>query len=458
MSKMSRDDVDGIATLLELLRPSPSPFPLTRLGGTTDGAYLVPEDLDGVTACFSPGVANRKGFEDELAERYGIRSHMCDASSDESALRTPLITGLQTFEKKWLDVDGGDLSMTLEQWVDAWAADGEDLMLQMDIEGAEYRNILATPLDVLKRFRIMVMELHSLGNIHKPKDRAERFEPFLRRLTANHTVVHAHPNNCCGEVMLDGTEMNIPRVIEVTLLRNDRFLGDEARWITPQLPHPSDIDRNVTGKAPILLNNAWRHVAEPASTSLRMFQQYAHYAEARLASVEAEQDRATDLIWSAWLRREQALSGSGLQDDSVGLWDLVAAKPFFVSSRHQSDPGLHVVQDRAPFFFHTRSDDETRITVNMGSRCEVASVTLGNRTDVRQDRGKHLLYAVHDSMEDWRDRLRPLSLTAAFFSRPPQTSTTAVPGSVGRYLSIVSPHRVPLHLSTLVVLGRSFVG
>lgn len=46
-----------IATVF-VMRPKPSPVPLVRIGGDWDGAYLVPDDLAGVAACFSPGVNN----------------------------------------------------------------------------------------------------------------------------------------------------------------------------------------------------------------------------------------------------------------------------------------------------------------------------------------------------------------------------------------------------------------
>lgn len=74
-----------------LLRPVPCPYPLVRIGGDSDGAYLIPDDLDGITNCFSPGVNNYKSFEDELSLRYGITCHMCDFTSDVERFKTPLV-------------------------------------------------------------------------------------------------------------------------------------------------------------------------------------------------------------------------------------------------------------------------------------------------------------------------------------------------------------------------------
>jgi L-lysine 2,3-aminomutase len=122
---------------LKYFAAKPSPCELIRIGGDADGAYLLPNDLEGITACFSPGVFNRKDFEDELAVRFNIRSHMCDLSSDEHLFKTPIIQGMQTFKKLWLDISG-EQSITLADWIAEQEPDGKgDFILQMDIEGAE---------------------------------------------------------------------------------------------------------------------------------------------------------------------------------------------------------------------------------------------------------------------------------------------------------------------------------
>ena len=106
-----------VVEVFELLKPNATKTPLIRIGGDKDGSYLVPDDLDGIAACFSPGVSRIKYFEDFLADRYGIQSHMCDFSSDVAELSTPLKPGMQTFLKKWLDVSPGEDNISLEDWI-----------------------------------------------------------------------------------------------------------------------------------------------------------------------------------------------------------------------------------------------------------------------------------------------------------------------------------------------------
>ena len=100
-----------------LLKPYISPYKLIRIGGNRDGSYLVPNDLKNIKACFSPGVANVKDFEDELAEKYKIKSYMCDFSSDLKNFKTGLIDNMQFFEKKWLDITNEENTISLDKWV-----------------------------------------------------------------------------------------------------------------------------------------------------------------------------------------------------------------------------------------------------------------------------------------------------------------------------------------------------
>jgi hypothetical protein len=235
---------DNILSCLGLLKPSPSPFPLLRLGGKKDGAYLLPEDFSGVTACFSPGVNNTKPFEDELVERFGIKCHLCDASSEESQFATPLKPRMQTFLKKWLDIGGAVNSISLEEWVDGLSETGEspDLLLQIDIEGAEYRNLLHTSADVLDRFRIIVVEYHDLSALKDAQVLETVLRPTFEKMARMFTPVHVHPNNCCGDFSIPRTSVRIPEVLEVTYLHKSRFSGRPPSEMHRVLcPHPLDI-------------------------------------------------------------------------------------------------------------------------------------------------------------------------------------------------------------------------
>ena len=283
----------------ESIIPVPSPKQLIRLGGDHDGSYLLPDDLVGIEACFSPGVANRKFFEDELARNYKIKSFMCDYNSDISKFDTALIDKYQTFDKRFLGNKRSDEFISLTNWVKKYSPNTQsDLMLQMDIEGNEYSNILSTSEDIIKRFRIIIVELHFL-NVFKdinPNNlgiTTDIINKTLDKLNLNHSCVHAHPNNFRPEFYDNESQLNIPYVIEVTFLRNDRFIGDRNKYFIPDLPNELDISNDPT-KLPLHLNFNWNINKEKSTKSkLKILADIVAYKNLLEASIKEVKDKAT---------------------------------------------------------------------------------------------------------------------------------------------------------------------
>ena len=253
----------------EIIRPKPSPYPLIRIGGGNDGAYLVPDDLSGIKYCLSPGVNNFKDFEDELTTRYDIHCDMVDASSDAELLATPLTQGKQTFSKLWLDIDGSDQSISIAEWL---RDKHGDCLLQIDIEGAEYRNLLATSKQDLERFRIIVMELHEAPEAF---DNREIFEnvtlPILQKLDSLFVCVHAHQNNRLESISSQSLSFDLPRLLELTFLRKDRIPPTASFGSRVSLPHPLDITNEV-GREPLYLDYHWMQGPQSIQSKLKKFQ------------------------------------------------------------------------------------------------------------------------------------------------------------------------------------------
>jgi hypothetical protein len=247
-----------LLTVLEIMRPKASPFDFLRIGGSGDGAYLVPNDLENVEVCFSPGVSNRKSFEDQLTNDYGIRCHMCDFSSDEAKFATPLVSGKQTFDKLWLEPKNGDNAIDLESWIIKHGAMGcNKMILQMDIEGAEYRNILAADIDVLKLFRIIIVEVHGLSMLNSKEVLHGVISPFFDKIARAFTCVHIHPNNYSKVVFVGDKKIDISDAVELTFLRTDAYQGCPLGDLHAVLvPHPLDTT-NGKDLPPIVLSEFW---------------------------------------------------------------------------------------------------------------------------------------------------------------------------------------------------------
>ncbi|RBI73085.1 hypothetical protein DQW77_09535 [Roseovarius sp. TE539] len=213
------------------LRPVETTTPLIRVGAFGDGGYLVPDDLHGIAACYSPGVSRQSTFELDLA-KHGIPSFMADASCDGPVIDIPG----GKFMRKFVGPHDTEDRISIASWVSQTdPGPGTDLLLQMDIEGDEYPTIATIPDPLLERFRIIVLELHRLPSIISKEPFFKRATPAIEKLVTFHEVVHLHANNASGAVVIDG--VRIPRVVEVTLLRRDRAT---ITGPVTGLPHPLD--------------------------------------------------------------------------------------------------------------------------------------------------------------------------------------------------------------------------
>lgn len=234
-----------LADFFASIKPVATNHPLVRIGGAADGGYLVPDDLAGIGACFSPGVADSSNFELDMASR-GIPCFMADFSVDGPAAEHPLFR----FDKKFLGPVDAGVHMRLATWVEKYVPGNSDLLLQMDIEGAEYGVIMDTPIEVLRRFRILAIEFHRLHALCD-KFGFDLINLSFLKLLQDFEVVHLHPNNCAEPVHLG--PYAIPPVLEITLLRRDRI---SRRSPASMFPHPLDCSSYAT-RGDYVLPECW---------------------------------------------------------------------------------------------------------------------------------------------------------------------------------------------------------
>lgn len=241
--KITRQElVDFIITL----QPKEADKSLIRIGSDGDGGYLIPNDLNGCSNCFSPGVSSIADFEVDL-NKLGIKCYLADYSLD-----SPPVSGVGIdFEKKFIGSKESNIYMTLGNWVKRKAPNDSDLILQMDIEGSEYAAILASETQLLEKFRILVIEFHQLDCIRYPMG-FELIKLTFEKILLSFEVVHIHPNNALLPIHYLGIQ--IPPIMEFTFLRKDRFI---FKKYATEFPHPLD-KKNVLRNQDIVLPEFWR--------------------------------------------------------------------------------------------------------------------------------------------------------------------------------------------------------
>ncbi|MDQ8205600.1 FkbM family methyltransferase [Pelagicoccus sp. SDUM812003] len=221
-----------IENLLRLLRPVSAEKNLIRLGPSCDGGYLVPDDLKDIYACISPGVSTVSDFEIDCAER-GMKVMLADRTVDQPPSNHPNFS----FLKKHVGSYNDETYITIDKCISLLKPPlNSDLLLQMDIEGAEYETILNISPEGMSKFRIIVVEFHYLDQLWN--------RPFYRiasrvfeKILSTHACVHMHPNNCRPVFAKQG--IRIPPLIEFTFYDRRRI----AKAVpTKQFPHPLDAD------------------------------------------------------------------------------------------------------------------------------------------------------------------------------------------------------------------------
>ena len=222
---------------------------LIRIGSRNDGGYLVPDILHDLKYCFSPGVDLVSEFEEELSSLYGTKSFMIDASVSRLQINNKDFI----FEEKFLSSKTIDRYITLSDWIDKTITDeNAKLLLQMDIEGAEYEVLAFENSETLSKFCVIVIEFHDFQNIFD-RNQLGIIKGLFEKLYKDFSICHAHPNNNSSEVSLMG--ISVPKLIEITFIRND-VLENVQSCQNIQLPHVLD-EKNVPTKKDLKLSEMW---------------------------------------------------------------------------------------------------------------------------------------------------------------------------------------------------------
>jgi hypothetical protein len=169
---------------------------LKRYGGANDGGYLMCENLtDRVKSAYSYGIDQDDNWGCDVSKQLGIAIHQYDCFTSH---RPVCEGGRFVFHDECVGPraatnDGRPFDTILSQ-IARNGDTGKSLLVKIDIEGAEWDSLRATPDAVLESIVQMPMELHGTDEV--------KFVELVRRLKRQFYLVNLHFNNfgCMSDI------------------------------------------------------------------------------------------------------------------------------------------------------------------------------------------------------------------------------------------------------------------
>ena len=232
-----------IFKIVELLRPLNLGHDYIRLGGISDGSYMVPKILNDIKFCFSAGYGGDCSFEKSL-ENFGIKSFLADHSFDAP-------TELKNFDyqKKFIKSYSSNDSININDWIETSVSlNQKKMILQIDVEGSEYEIIHAITENNLQKFDVLVIEFHNLF-LANNQIFYKYFLECIYKLKKYFEIFYLQPNNCCGVSNFD--TIIFPNVLEITLLNKTRIIKKD------KFTFKNLAVKNILTKKEIILPDYW---------------------------------------------------------------------------------------------------------------------------------------------------------------------------------------------------------
>jgi hypothetical protein len=199
---------------------------LERFGEEYDGGYLLCRNLLGdVTAAYSYGISGYDQWGCDVSTRLHVPVHEYDCFN---LTRPVCSTGSAVFHAECVGssgwVEDGRPFDTLEDQVRKNGDAGRQLVVKMDVEGAEWESVLGASDDVLQRIDQMAVEFHGFDE--------ERFILAISRLKQFFYIANLHWNNFA----CDSGKAPFPSSVYEILLVNKRIgTADPATPVVPSL-------------------------------------------------------------------------------------------------------------------------------------------------------------------------------------------------------------------------------
>ena len=190
-------------------------FDLTRIGSKGNAGYVMLDDFNGEKIAYSFGIGDDVVWDKDMASR-GYDVFMYDHTIDGLPEQNP------RFHWSKLGIADGiaqdERLRTLDELLTQNHHENKhNMILKMDVEGAEWGFLRQTSSETLSRFSQVIFEFHAVNDL---KD-YELILEGLKKLNQTHKLVHLHANNWGYHLEIGGK--NFPTTYEVSYVLKDKY-------------------------------------------------------------------------------------------------------------------------------------------------------------------------------------------------------------------------------------------
>ena len=205
-------------------------YPLIRLGNQqTDGGYVMLNDFQPYGIAYSFGISDNITWDIDMAD-YNYNVYMYDHTIQKLPYYK---TNFRFFRE---GIAGYDYENQPLKTLDYYLTYNKhkkckNMILKMDVEGAEWDFLETVSSNTLKQFDQIVFEFH---NMIKPN--SDEKIPLLKKLNKTHQLIHLHGNNT-GFLIEFGNTVFCD-VLEATYVNKDKYITEDS----DEISLPLDID------------------------------------------------------------------------------------------------------------------------------------------------------------------------------------------------------------------------
>ena len=211
-TRKSAKHTKSVQEFISILSPNKFKGDLKRFGGKGDGSYVLPKNIvTPKTYLISGGISDNNEFEIELAKK-GVKG----TQVDNSITRAPKEHKNLVFKTATLGERDGTQEISLENLILS-APSSKNLIVKLDIEGAEIAALQRLSEKSLKKINCLVLELHNLSSLVQ-NDRI--LQALVKLKNSGLSSVYLQANNGILDYIIAG--VLIPDNVEVTFVRKDQ--------------------------------------------------------------------------------------------------------------------------------------------------------------------------------------------------------------------------------------------